>query len=125
MKRLFLSVVMILGLSITCFSQQNKLKISDWNMETYLPKLSRYLNLNANQYDDVANAVDFFSYKIRSAKYSNRNRQIKYLNEAVFGNLKLMKSALSQEQYKKYLRLINSELKNRGLNTYLSKVSLN
>ena len=125
MKRLFLSVVMILGLSITCFSQQNKLKISDWNMETYLPKLSRYLNLNANQYDDVANAVDFFSYKIRSAKYSNGNRQIKYLNEAVIGNLKLMKSALSQEQYKKYLRLINSELKNRGLNTYLSKVSLN
>lgn len=121
MKRLFLSAAMILGLSAAGFSQQNKLEISDWNMEIHLPKLSRYLNLHSNQYDNVANAVQYFSDKMQSAKYSKENRQIRYLNEAVYGNLKLMKSTLNQTQYKKYLQLMNSELNKKGLTTYMSR----
>ena len=125
MKRSFLSVVMFLSLSTVGYSQENKLNVGDWNLETRLPKLSRYLNLNAGQYDDVANAIDFFSDKIRSAKYSTENRKVKNLNEAVYGNLKLMKNTLSHTQYKKYVLLMNCELKNRGLNNYMSKLALN
>ena len=122
MKRLFLSVIMVLGLSIVCFSQ-NKQEINDLNIEIPLPKLARYLNLNSTQYDNVENAIDFFSDKMQSAKYSKGRRQIKNLNEAIFGNLKLMRSTLSQSQYKKYLQLINAELKNRGLSTYIRNIS--
>ena len=125
MKRSFLSVVMFLSLSTVGYSPENKLEICDWNLEARLPKLSRYLNLNADQYDDVANAIDFFSDKIRSAKYSTENRKVKNLNEAVYGNLKLMKNTLSHTQYKKYVLLMNCELKNRGLNNYMSKLALN
>ena len=60
MKRLFLSVIMVLGLSTVCFSQ-NKQEINDLNIEIPLPKLARYLNLNSTQYDNVENAIDFFS----------------------------------------------------------------
>jgi hypothetical protein len=122
MKRLFLSVIMVLGLSTVCFSQ-NKQEINDLNIEIPLPKLARYLNLNSIQYDNVENAIDFFSDKMQSAKYSKGRRQIKNLNEAIYGNLKLMKSTLSQSQYKKYLQLINAELKNRGLSTYILNIS--
>lgn len=122
MKRLFLSVIMVLGLSTVCFSQ-NKQEINDLNIEIPLPKLARYLNLNSTQYDNVENAIDFFSDKMQSAKYSKGRRQIKNLNEAIFGNLKLMRSTLSQSQYKKYLQLINAELKNRGLSTYIRNIS--
>lgn len=122
MKRLFLSVIMVLGLSTVCFSQ-NKQEINDLNIEIALPKLARYLNLNSIQYDNVENAIDFFSDKMQSAKYSKGRRQIKNLNEAIYGNLKLMKSTLSQSQYKKYLQLINAELKNRGLSTYILNIS--
>ena len=122
MKRLFLSVIMVLGLSTVCFSQ-NKQEINDLNIEIPLPKLARYLNLNSTQYDNVENAIDFFSDKMQSAKYSKGRRQIKNLNEAIFGNLKLMRSTLSQSQYKKYLQLINAELKNKGLNTYIRNIS--
>ena len=122
MKRLFLSVIMVLGLSTVCFSQ-NKQEINDLNIEIPLPKLARYLNLNSTQYDNVENAIDFFSDKMQSAKYSKGRRQIKNLNEAIYGNLKLMKSTLSQSQYKKYLQLINAELKNRGLSTYILNIS--
>ena len=122
MRRLFLSVITVLCLSTTCFSQE-KLEIADWNMEMNLPELARYLKLTPIQYDHVTDAIDFLSDKMRSAKYSMGKRQIKYLNEAVYGNLKLMKSTLSQDQYKKYLRILNSQLRNKGLNPYIKSTS--
>ena len=122
MRRLFLSVITFLCLSTTCFSQE-KLEIADWNMEMNLPELARYLKLNPIQYDHVTDAIDFLSDKMRSAKYSMGKRQIKYLNEAVYGNLKLMKSTLSQDQYKKYLRILNNQLRNKGLNPYIKSTS--
>ncbi|MBQ7350915.1 MAG: hypothetical protein IJW56_08600 [Bacteroides sp.] len=122
MKRLFLSVITALCLSTVCFSQE-KLEVTDWNMEMHLSDLARYLDLNSIQYEHVADAIDFFSDKMKSAKYSMGERQIKYLNEAVYGNLKLMKSTLSQDQYKKYLRILNSQLRNKGLNPYIKSTS--
>ena len=122
MKRLFLSVITVLCLSTVCFSQE-KLEVTDWNMEMHLPELARYLKLNPVQYDHVTDAINFLSDKMRSAKYSMGKRQIKYLNEAVYGNLKLMKSTLSQDQYKKYLRILNSQLRNKGLNPYIKSTS--
>ena len=122
MKRLFLSVITVLCLSTVCFSQE-KLEITDWNMEMHLSDLARYLDLNSIQYEHVSDAIDFFSDKMKSAKYSMGERQIKYLNEAVYGNLKLMKSTLSQDQYKKYLRILNSQLRNKGLNPYIKSTS--
>ena len=122
MKRLFLSVITVLCLSTVCFSQE-KLEVTDWNMEMHLPELARYLELNSIQYDHVTDAINFLSDKMRSAKYSMGKRQIKYLNEAVYGNLKLMKSTLSQDQYKKYLRILNSQLRNKGLNPYIKSTS--
>ena len=122
MKRLFLSVITVLCLSTVCFSQE-KLEVTDWNMEMHLPELARYLKLNPIQYDHVTDAINFLSDKMRSAKYSMGKRQIKYLKEAVYGNLKLMKSTLSQDQYKKYLRILNSQLRNKGLNPYIKSTS--
>ena len=122
MKRLFVSVFAVLSLSTVCFSQKN-LEITDWNMKKHLPELARYLELSSNQYDNVANAIDFLAYKMNSAKYSKGERQIKYLNEAIYGSLKLMKSTLSEAQYKKYLRILNTQIQNKGLNPYIKSTS--
>jgi len=122
MKRLFVSVFAVLSLSTVCFSQK-KLEITDWNMKKHLPELARYLELSSNQYDNVANAIDFLAYKMNSAKYSKGERQIKYLNEAIYGSLKLMKSTLSEVQYKKYLRILNTQIRDNGLNPYIKSTS--
>ena len=122
MKRLFVSVFAVLSLSTVCFSQK-KLEITDWNMKMHLPELARYLDLSSNQYDNVANAIDFLAYKMNSAKYSKGERQIKYLNEAIYGSLKLMKSTLSEVQYKKYLRILNTQIRDNGLNPYIKSTS--
>ena len=122
MKRLFVFVFAVLSLSTVCFSQK-KLEITDWNMKMHLPELARYLELSSNQYDNVANAIDFLAYKMNSAKYSKGERQIKYLNEAIYGSLKLMKSTLSEVQYKKYLRILNTQIRDNGLNPYIKSTS--
>lgn len=122
MKRFFVSVFAVLSLSTVCFSQK-KLEITDWNLKMHLPELARYLELNSNQYDNVVNAIDFFADKMNSAKYSKGERQVKYLNEAVYGSLKLMKSTLSEAQYKKYLRILNSQVRDKGLNPYIKSTS--
>ena len=122
MKRLFVFVFAVLSLSTVCFSQK-KLEITDWNMKKHLPELARYLELSSNQYDNVANAIDFLAYKMNSAKYSKGERQIKYLNEAIYGSLKLMKSTLSEVQYKKYLRILNTQIRDNGLNPYIKSTS--
>jgi len=41
------------------------------------------------------------------------------LREAVYGNFKLMKRTLTNEQYKKYVQLLNVTLKNKGLDSYM------
>ena len=122
MKRFFVSVFAVLSLSTVCFSQK-KLEITDWNLKMHLPELARYLELNSNQYDNVVNAIDFFADKMNSAKYSKGERQVKYLNEAVYGSLKLMKSTLSEVQYKKYLRILNTQIRDNGLNPYIKSTS--
>ena len=122
MKRLLVFVFAVLSLSTVCFSQK-KLEITDWNMKMHLPELARYLELSSNQYDNVANAIDFLADKMNSAKYSKGERQIKYLNEAIYGSLKLMKSTLSEVQYKKYLRILNTQIRDNGLNPYIKSTS--
>ncbi|WP_394814672.1 hypothetical protein [Phocaeicola vulgatus] len=45
------------------------------------------------------------------------------MREAVYGNFKLMKRTLTNEQYKKYVQLLNVTLKNKGLDSYMEDVA--
>lgn len=78
MKRMFLSVMMVLGMSTVSFSK-SLLVFNDGDMEMNLPKLVRYLDVNSSQYDAVANAMDYFSDKMQRAKYFDRSSVSKKL----------------------------------------------
>ena len=52
------------------------------------------------------NSVDWNCYR--------KNKETK-LHNAVYGNLKLMKRTLTDEQYAKYTALLNITLKNKGI----------
>ena len=56
---------------------------------------------------------------MHSAIYAKEAKQGKKLREAVYGNFKLMKRTLTNEQYKKYVQLLNVTLKNKGLDSYM------
>lgn len=57
--------------------------------------------------------------EVQSASYAKEAKQGKKLREAVYGNFKLMKRTLTNEQYKKYVQLLNVTLKNKGLDSYM------
>ena len=117
MKRLVLLVVVALGMSATSFAGE-KVEGKDWKVDVNVAKLSKYLNLDARQMEEVANISDYFADKVQSASYAKEAKQ-----EAVYGNFKLMKRTLTNEQYKKYVQLLNVTLKNKGLDSYMEDVA--
>lgn len=122
MKRLVLMVVVALGMSVTSFAG-NKVEGKDWKVDVNVAKLSQFLKLNARQMEEVAGISDYFADKVQSASYAKETKQGKKLREAVYGNFKLMKRTLTDEQYKKYVQLVNVTLKNKGLDVYMEDVA--
>lgn len=122
MKRLAMMFVVALGMSATCFAG-NKVEGKDWNLDVNVSKLSNYLHLDSRQVEEVSHISDYFVEKVHSASYAKEEKQAQKLREAVFGNFKLMKRTLTDEQYKKYVQLVNVTLKNKGLDSYMEDMA--
>lgn len=122
MKRLVLLAVVALGMSATSFAGE-KVESKNWKVDVNVAKLSKYLDLDANQREQVATISEYFADKVQSASYAKEAKQGKKLREAVYGNFKLMKRTLTDKQYKKYVQLLNVTLKNRGLDAYMEDVA--
>ena len=108
------------------FGQSSKVNlVSDINFE----KLSNYLQLKPSQMNEVASINEFFSTQLSEAASSSESRYDKKVHLAVYSNLKLMKETLSEDQYRKYLTLINVTNNNNRLfspgysDTYLAEVN--
>lgn len=120
MKRLAFLFVATLVMSATSFAG-NKVKSQDWTISMNVNKLGKYLNLSEDQYGEVVAISKYLGEKMQSAANSKASVQGKRLREAVYGNFKLMKNTLNDEQYRKYVRLMNITLKHKGLDIYLDK----
>ena len=108
------------------FGQSSKVNlVSDINFE----KLSNYLQLKPSQMNEVASINEFFSEQLAEASRVSESRYDKKVHQAVYSNLKLMKGTLSEDQYRKYLTLINVTNNNNRLfsagygDTYLAEVN--
>ena len=73
-------------------------------------KLSRYLQLDANQIAEVSEINTYFENQLGqplSAEALCNNARPEETRNALLCNLKLMKRALTKDQYRKYVALIN------------------
>ena len=114
MKRLGLTLVAIACLAATTFAAENQPTTAKWEGNINVSKLGKYLNLTSLQSEEVANICEYFSEQMNKATYAKKNQGAK-MHTAVYGNLKLMKQTLTQEQYAKYVSLMNATLKNKGI----------
>lgn len=114
MKRILLATVAVIGLSISSFAAGKQPVAINWEGHINIAKLSSYLNLSASQTEEVANISSFLDEQMEHASRATKN-QDKLLHDAVYGNLKLMKQTLTNEQYAKYLRVMNLTLYNKGI----------
>ena len=104
MKRLGLTLVAAVCLTATTFAAGNQPTTAKWEGNINITKLSKYLNLDSNQHEEVANICEYF-----------KKNQEKLLRNAVYGNLKLMKKTLNEKQYADYARVLNVTLQNKGI----------
>ena len=70
-------------------------------------KLANYLQLTSTQIAEVAEINAYFIEKQEESARACAKKQDQKRYEAVYGNLKLMKQALTPEQYRKYVTLLN------------------
>ena len=117
MRKLFMAVA-ILGISATVSFAKAQCVNENGNKEPFaveFGKLSSYLDLTPSQMDEVYDINEYFKGQQNESLSRDTKRQEERLQKAVYGNLKLMKSALSDNQYRKYVTLLNVTNNNNRL----------
>lgn len=113
MKRVAMAVSALFLSATICFAQKPSMSKEPFAVDFY--KLSAYLQLTPSQAEEVENINEFFITKQGESLRAQANLQNKKMREAVYGNLKLMKKALTPDQYRKYVILLNITYNNNRL----------
>ena len=117
MRKLIMAVA-VLGMSATMNCAKAQCVNEYGNKEPFaveFSRLSSYLGLAPYQMEEVLNINDYFVQEQRKSLSKDLKRQDERLQKAVYGNLKLMKEALTADQYRKYVILLNVTNNNNRL----------
>lgn len=117
MRKLIMAVA-VLGMSATMNFAKAQCVNEYGNKEPFaveFSRLSAYLGLAPYQMEEVLNINDYFVQEQRKSLSKDLKRQDERLQKAVYGNLKLMKEALTADQYRKYVILLNVTNNNNRL----------
>ena len=117
MRKLIMAVA-VLGMSATVSFAKAQCVNEYGNKEPFaveFSRLSSYLGLAPYQMEEVLNINDYFVQEQRKSLSKDLKRQDERLQKAVYGNLKLMKEALTADQYRKYVILLNVTNNNNRL----------
>lgn len=117
MRKLIMAIA-VLGMSATMNFAKAQCVNEYGNKEPFaveFSRLSSYLGLAPYQMEEVLNINDYFVQEQRKSLSKDLKRQDERLQKAVYGNLKLMKEALTADQYRKYVILLNVTNNNNRL----------
>lgn len=119
MKRLFLTVMAVLSMTMTFAENEELNTVSNANaykMSVNYDKLADALDLTFDQLEAVQDIHSEFCADMMNAGSANASERKAMVKEALAKDLKHMRSVLSGEQYHTYLKLLNATIVNRGLN---------
>lgn len=118
MKRLVMAMSALLVSVTMSFAQESSLHKEPFVVN--VAQLVSYLELRPSQINEVGMINDYFREKQSEGLRGSHKMRDKRMRQAVFGNLKLMKKALSTDQYRKYVALINVTNNNNRMMSGLS-----
>ncbi len=81
-------------------------------------QLTTFLELSPFQWNEVKAINDHFILQQHESLMGTPARQEKRMQQAIYGNLKLMKDVLTNEQYRKYIALLNVTNNNNQVIAY-------
>ncbi len=119
MKRMFLTVVAVLGMTMA-FAENEKLNTANsaeaYNMSVNYASLSNCLGLSYDQAEAVEDIHSSFCAEMLNAANADAGERKEMVKKAVEKDLRYMRAVLTEDQYQKYLVLLNATFNNRGLN---------
>jgi hydroxypyruvate isomerase len=119
MKKMILMVVAMLGMTMTSYAENEKAQNVE-NVETYdmsinMRKLAVTLGLTFDQMDAVQDIHSTFCAEMMMAAHAGNEERSELVDKAVNKDVRYMHYVLDEKQYRKYLLLLNTTLRNRGL----------
>ena len=118
MKRMFLTVVAMLSMTMTFAEDENlnnTANVQAYNMEVNYQRLGDALNLSKDQLEAVQDVHKEFCANMMSVAAASGESRNALMDNAIKKDLDYMRIILDRKQYKQYLLLLNTTLVNRGL----------
>ncbi len=91
----------------------------EYTMDTNMRSLSRYLKLDSDQAVVMEAAAEDLKLAVSRLETAKEEKKASRMQRALGRNLAYAHECLSAEQYRKYLSLLNTTLRNKGLDTLL------
>ena len=118
MKKLVILAVALLSMTTTFAADENAsatTATAAYNMNVNMGSLAQALTLNFDQVDAVSDVHKNFTAEMMNAAVAPADERQAMLTKAINKDLRYMHTILSDNQYRKYLMLLNTTLKNRGI----------
>ena len=118
MKRLFLTVMAVLSMTMTFAEEEKVANLSSMNaydMSVNIRKLGVTLGLTLDQMESVADVHHAFCGDMLVAAHANADERQTLVGQAVAKDLKYMNYILTADQFSKYCELLQATLANRGI----------
>ena len=118
MKRLFLTVVAMLSMTLTFAGNENMNSVNSaeaYNLSVNINQLGKALNLADDQVEAVAEIHKTFCAEMMFATQYGKEERDARVDAAIKKDLGFMNYILNKDQYKKYVMLLNVTMHNRGL----------
>jgi len=118
MKRLFLTVVAMLSMTLTFAENENMNSVNTaeaYNLSVNINQLSKALGLADDQVEAVAEIHKTFCSEMMFATQYGKEERDARVDAAIKKDLGFMNYILNRDQYRKYVMLLNVTMVNRGL----------
>lgn len=115
MKKIVLTLVALMSMTMSFAENEGMNTTEAYNMTVNMKKLAQALNLSKDQVESVAEVHKTFSSEMLFAAQYGKDERTKMVERAINKDLAYMNYILNQDQYRKYVMLLNVTLTNRGL----------
>ena len=118
MKKIVLMMVALMSMTLANAENENAnntLSVEAYDMNVNMRKLAVALGMTVDQMEIVEDIHRTFCAEMMFAAHASNDEREQLVDKAVKKDVRFMRYVLKDEQYRKYLILLNTTLRNRGL----------